>query len=137
MKSLLQIYVAIVLLSALSLADEYAVISNKNMKNLSITQIKAIFLKKSTLTNDVKVVPVNLAARDSLRLKFEKEILHMSFQRLKVYWTKQHYLGKRPPISMKSQESVKTFVKKIEGSIGYINAKSVDESVNVIYKWSD
>jgi hypothetical protein len=38
---------------------------------------------------------------------------------------------------MKSEESIKAFVKKVDGAIGYINANSVDDGVKVLYKWSD
>lgn len=120
-----------------SLANEYAVISNKNMKTVSQSEIKAIFLKKLTLIDDITAVPVNLEAGDALRLKFEEKLLDMSFERLKSYWTKEHYLGHRPPVNMKSEESVKAFVKKVDGAIGYINSNSVDDSVKVLYKWSD
>lgn len=126
-----------ILITVSSLADEYFVISNKNMKDLSSKQIKAIFLKKISFVDDLKVIPVNLEPRNELRLKFEQEILQMSFSRLKIYWTNQHYLGKRSPISMKSEESVKAFVKKVDGSLGYIRAEELDSSLKVVYKWSD
>ncbi len=137
MEKIASVFVVLILFSTISLADTYAVIVNKNMKNINKVQIKAIFLKKLTRINNIKVVPVNLNARDGLRRKFEKELLHMSFARLKAYWIKQHYLGNRPPLSMKSQESVREFVKKVDGAIGYIDTKHVDESVKVIYEWSD
>lgn len=124
-------------LPLLSFANEYVVISNKNMKALSESEIKAIFLKKLTLKDDVTLVPLNLEAGDPLRLAFEGKLLNMDFEKLKSYWTKEHYLGHRPPINMKSEESVKAFVKKVDGAIGYININSVDESVKVLYKWSD
>lgn len=118
-------------------ADEFAVVANKKMAQLSQSQIKAIFLKKLTLIDDINVVPVNLGATDSVRLAFEKDIINMSFTRLKSYWTKQHYLGHRPPITMKSAQSVKAFVQKVEGAIGYINIQDADENMNIIYKWSN
>ena len=131
------IILIILFFSSILLAEEYAVISNQNMKNLSTNQIKAIFLKKLTYVEDLKIIPINLEVRDSIRLNFQKHILHMNFSRLKKYWTKQHYLGHRPPVSMKSQESIKSFVKKVDGSIGYINIKNIDESVKIIYRWKD
>ncbi|MBU1657526.1 hypothetical protein KKG72_00555 [bacterium] len=137
MKKAVQGFILITLLSVVSLADEYAVISNKQMKDLSITQIKAIFLKKITYVEDVKVIPVNLEARDSLRLQFENDILEMDFSRLKAYWTSQHYLGHRPPVSVKSEDSVITFVKKVEGAVGYVHVRSLNDSVKILYKWSD
>ncbi len=137
MKIVFKTIFSIVLLSNITLASEYVVISNKNMKNLTKTQIKAIFLKKLTIIDDKKVVPISLGTRDPLRVKFEKKILKMSFVRLKSYWTKQHYLGHRPPLSMKSQNSIKAFVKKVDGAIGYINASSLDNSVKVLYRWEE
>ena len=126
-----------IVLSTTIFANEYVIISNKNMDKLSKVQIKAIFLKKITFIDDTKVVPISLGTRNPLRLKFESEILSMSFVRLKSYWTKQHYLGKRPPISMKSQESIKAFVKKVDGAIGYIDSNNLDDSVKEIYRWRD
>ncbi|MFA6137761.1 MAG: hypothetical protein WC667_06715 [Sulfurimonas sp.] len=127
----------LILVPLLSLGDEYVVISNKNIKELSESEIKAIFLKKLIFIDNFAAVPVNLEAGDSLRVKFEEKLLDMSFERLKSYWTKEHYLGHRPPVNMKSEESVKAFVKKVDGAIGYINANSIDDSVKVLYKWSD
>jgi ABC-type phosphate transport system substrate-binding protein len=120
-----------------SYADEYVIVANKNMKELSLGEIKAIFLKKISFTNDIKVIPINLSSRDAVRSKFEQQILKMNLIKLKSYWTKQHYLGRRPPITMKSQEAIKTFVKKVDGAIGYMNVNNVDDSVKILYKWSD
>ncbi len=133
----MKIILLLILFHSLSLASEYVVIANKDMKRLSKIEIKAIFLKKITIIDDKKVVPINLGIRDSLRKKFEKKILRKSFRRLKTYWTKQHYLGHRPPISMHSQQSIKSFVKKVEGAIGYIELKNLDDSVKEIYRWRD
>lgn len=127
----------LILLPLLSFANEYVVISNKNMKEFSESEIKAIFMKKLTLKDDITLVPLNLEAGDPLRLSFEEKILNMDFEKLKSYWTKEHYLGHRPPISMKSQESVIAFVKKVDGAIGYIHANSVDDSIKVLHKWRD
>lgn len=137
MKTVIRITLLTIVLSILSLADEYVVISNSKMKDLSTAQIKAIFLKKITIIENINAVPVNLGAMDPIREKFENKIVEMDFERLKSYWTKEHYLGKRPPVTMQSEESVKAFVKKVEGAIGYINAKNLDNSVKVLYRWSE
>lgn len=137
MKKVIVASAMLLCLPILCFAGEYVVIANKNMKALSESEIKAIFLKKMTLVDNITAVPVNLEAGDSLRTKFEEKLLDMSFERLKSYWTKEHYLGHRPPVNMKSEESVKAFVKKVDGAIGYINMNNIDESVKVLYKWSD
>lgn len=137
MKKIIIASAVLLSLPLLSFASEYAVVSNKNMKSLSESEIKAIFLKKLTSIDDVTLVPINLEAGDALRLKFEVKLLEMNFERLKSYWTKEHYLGHRPPVNMKSEESVKAFVKKVDGAVGYIHSNSVDESLKILYKWSD
>ena len=118
-------------------AQEYAVVSVKKLEGVSLGQIRAIFLKKNSYIGDKKVIPLNLASRNKIRMSFEKQVLHMSFTRLKSYWTKQHYLGHRPPITMKSQKSIKAFLRKVEYSIGYMKIESIDKDLNVLYKWSD
>jgi len=137
MRKITLVFLLFIITISSSFADEYAIVSNKNMKELSLSQVKAIFLKRLVFVDDVKVVPINLGARDELRLKFEKRVLRMNFSRLKTYWTSQHYLGHRPPVSMKSQESIKAFVKRVDGSIGYMRILNVDKDLKIIYKWSD
>ncbi|MFK5938461.1 MAG: hypothetical protein QM497_08710 [Sulfurimonas sp.] len=118
-------------------ADEYVIISNSSLQHLTKQQIKAIYLKKTTLIDDITLVPINLGYDNILREKFNKEILHMSTEQLKEYWTQQHLMGTRPPISMKSQESIKAFIKNVDGSIGYINRNNIDKNVSILYSWND
>ena len=118
-------------------ANEYAIVSSSFTQELTQSQARAIFLKKIIFIDDMKMLPVNLGARDKIRNSFESHILEMSFSHLKAYWTKQHYLGHRAPISMKSQKSMKAFVIKVEGAIGYIEMKNIKKPLNILYKWSD
>ena len=128
----------ILLLSALFLnADEYVVVTNKHMKMLQKKEIKAIYLKKLFYTGKTKFLPINLSLRDEVRKSFEKKVLQMNLTRLKAYWTTQHYLGHRPPLTMKSQEAVKKLIKKVDGAIGYININALDDELLIIYQWSD
>ncbi|MDQ1245620.1 MAG: hypothetical protein QG565_1961 [Campylobacterota bacterium] len=137
MKPVIKIALLTIVLATLSFADEYAVIANHKMRDLSTAEIKAVFLKKITVIENMEAVPINLAAKDTIREKFENKIIGMDFERLKTYWSNQHYLGKRPPIRMQSEDSVKAFVKNVEGAIGYINANNLDNDVKVLYRWSE
>ncbi|WOE69628.1 hypothetical protein RZR97_11030 [Hydrogenimonas thermophila] len=130
-------FLLIFLFLSFSWSAEYVVIAQKSMPPLSEKQIRAIYLKKITILNNMLLVPVNLSASSLIRKSFEERILKMEHSRLKAYWTKQHYLGRRPPLKMKSQKSVKAFIKKIEGAIGYIEADMVDDEIKIIYKWRD
>ena len=118
-------------------AKEYAVIANEMVEELSPVQIKAIFLKKLTHVNGLHMVPVNLPSDKPLRKVFEKELLHMSEKRLKAYWIKQHYHGKRPPVVMKSQESALLFVRKIQGGIAYVELSKIDQPVKILYTFKE
>ena len=136
----MQFFLQILILSVFSMhtaASEYVVVANQNMHKVSLGQIRALFLKKSSYVGDTKIVPLNLGSRNKIRESFEKKILHLHLSRLKSYWMKQHYLGHRPPISMKSQESIKAFIQKVDGAIGYIELKNVDKNTKILYRWSD
>ena len=133
----LKIILSVLLVLPVLYAGEYAIVSHKSIKHLSKNQIKAIYLKKLTIVDDIKIIPINLDSRNTLREKFSKEFLHISLSKLKTYWIKQHYLGHRPPLSFKSQESLKKFIKQVDGSIGYIELKNIDKNLNIIYKWRD
>jgi len=130
----------IVLLFLLTLeysAKEYAIVSSVKIQKLSKAQVRAIFLKKLVQLENTKLVPVNLSYNDSLRALFEEEILNIGKNRLQSYWIKQHYLGQRPPVTMKSQKAALQFVKNVDGAVAYVEMKYIDSSCNVIYKWND
>lgn len=118
-------------------SKEYVVVARQKFDNVSVSKIRALFLKKSFYIKDQKIIPLNLTSRNKIRKSFEKRVLHMSFTRLKSYWTKQHYLGHRPPISMKSEEGIKAFMKNVDGAIGYMELNQVDNDLKIIYKWSE
>jgi ABC-type phosphate transport system substrate-binding protein len=134
MKGILLIFV---FLGVLLSAKNYAIISNGSIKQITLTQIQALYLKKMKYIQNYKAVPVNLSSRDAIRRSFEKNILNMSLSRLKIYWSREHYKGHRPPVTFKSQESVKAFVKKVNGSIAYIELKNIDKDLSILYTWSD
>ena len=123
------------------LAKEYVVIANKKLQIHKVTReyLKQIYLKKHTYLGEKGLVPVNLAGRSKVRASFEKHVLKMSRNRLKRFWTVEHYKGKRPPLTMQSPNSALKFVEKVEGALAYIPAKMLSKknAVKVIYTWSD
>lgn len=132
-----QIFLLMTLLYALQ-AQEYYVIAHNDVTELTSDQLKAVFLKKLQAQGGVHLVPINMPAKSELRNTFERDILHMNFQRLKSYWAKQHYQGHRPPLSMKSEAAVIRFVQKVSGSIAYVQTSPEKkfDNIKVIYKWS-
>jgi ABC-type phosphate transport system substrate-binding protein len=135
-----KIYLLGCLLSLSLQANEYIVIANKHLhvENITREYIKQIYLKKHKYIENTHLVPVNLQPQSSVRKSFENHILQMSRDRLKRFWTMQHYKGKRPPVIMYSSSSALQFVEKIEGALSYIPAQKLPENANVkiIYRWS-
>ena len=129
----------LLLLSVMIHASDYVVIVNKSshVQSISELQLKMIFLKKSKIINDTTLIPINLNFSNKARISFEKNILHMSRKKLKSFWIKQHYFGKRPPIIMRSAKSIVKFVKNITQAIAYIPKEDVDDDVRIIYGWRD
>lgn len=136
MLRLLKFFLLILFVTAVS-AKEYAVVASFATPPLSQNKIRALFLKKSEYLGDTKVVVLNLALGNPVRSSFEKKVLHMSRLHLKSYWTRQHYLGHRPPISMKSQKSMQIFLKNVHGAIGYGELGKIEKDLHVLYRWSD
>ena len=136
-KSFILLCITFILSTTKLLATQYAVVASPSLEDIPLAKIKALFLKKTFYVKDTKVVVLNLPPKNPIRSSFEKKVLHMSFNKLKSYWTKQHYLGHRPPIVLKSQESIKAFIKKVHGAIGYIELSQVDDDLKILYKWSD
>jgi len=137
MKNISKIFIWIHCLTLYLYANEYALVSNKDIGTINAHQIKAIYLKKLHYFNGIKMLPINLEADNSIRQSFNKHILRMSYEKLKIYWMKQHYLGHRPPLSLHSQNSVKAFLKKVDGAIGYIETKNIDKDMHILLRWSD
>ncbi|MCW8838335.1 MAG: hypothetical protein OQK11_06505 [Thiovulaceae bacterium] len=118
-------------------AGEYAVVVNKKNKidKISKKQLKNIFLKKRHFIDNQKIVAINVSANMPLRMKFEKSILQMSREKLNSFWTKQHFHGISPPLTQSSTNSVKLFVKNVDGAMGYLPKNLIDDSIKVIYEF--
>jgi len=127
----------ILLIPLLCYGEEFVVVMQKSsaLSNLSQAKVKMIFLKKQKMSQNLLLVPINLPPSSSIRKSFEKQVLRMSRNRLKSFWTKEHYLGHRPPLTMKSSRSTLSFVEKIDGAIGYIPSNQVNNKLKILYKW--
>jgi len=118
-------------------ASKYAVItSQKNsLSILSPKQIKDIFLMKRHFVDGKKIIPINASSTQSLRRAFEKNILKTNREQLNQYWIKKHFQGISPPIIQSSNNSIKMFIKNVDGAIGYIPISKLDSGVKVLYEF--
>lgn len=113
------------------------IIANKSLhiKEISANELKMVFLKEKKILNNIDLVPVNLETLHPTRKIFEKTLLGFSRNTLREYWTKKHYMGIRPPVNLKSSQSVLSFVKEIEGAIGYIPIDDLSSEVDIVYEF--
>jgi len=118
-------------------ASEYALVVNQHtaIEKLSLKQIKDIFMMKKHFVNDIKVIPVNITASLKLRTIFEKEVLRVNRNKLNSYWVKKHFQGIRPPVVQSSLNSMKLFIKNVDGSMGYLPLSAIDSDLKVIYEF--
>ena len=115
----------------------YSVIVSKKLSYLTVSshEIRDVFLQKRHTIGDQKLIPINLVGQDDARSTFESVILGMDRNRLNSYWIKQHFAGVNPPVTQPSYESIKSFVQNVDGAIGYIPSKMMDNSVKAVYEF--
>jgi ABC-type phosphate transport system substrate-binding protein len=118
-------------------AGQYAVVVNQKNKldKISHKHIKDIFLKKRHFIDDQKMIALNVSASMPIRMAFEKKVLKMDRERLNIFWTKQHFQGISPPLTQSSIKSAKAFIKNVDGAIGYLPKKEIDETLKVLYEF--
>ncbi|MGD9718225.1 MAG: hypothetical protein AB7U24_03205 [Sulfurimonadaceae bacterium] len=133
MKSL----VFLALLSSMLLAKGLCVVTaqSSSINEVSVHQLRDVFLQKRKFIDGKKVVAVNFMASNSYRIEFEKTVLKMQRDKLNSYWVRQHFQGISPPITQASPEAMKRFIQNVEGSIGYLPREMLDESLKVLYEF--
>ncbi len=116
--------------------EQYAIIANARFPLNALTheQVKRIYLKKLRYISAQELYALNYPARHPLRQQFEHDILGMTPSQLKRYWTKAHYRGVRPPLIQHSFEAVITFVRNVDGALGYLPLDAIPKDVKILYK---
>jgi len=127
----------LLMLTPLLYAADYAVVvaRSSQITRLEIDNIKDIFLRKRNFESDIKLVPVNLLGDDAMRRNFEQEILQMDRETISRYWVSNHFQGISPPATQASLLSIKLFVERVEGAIGYLPLEMIDSELKVLYEF--
>ena len=118
-------------------ASQYAIVVNQKstLEELTLKQIKDLFLMKRHFVNTHKLIPVNATSSLALRKAFNAKFLKMQEERLNEYWIKKHFQGITPPPTQSSERSIKLFVKNVEGAIGYLPLTQIDNDLKVLYEF--
>jgi ABC-type phosphate transport system substrate-binding protein len=110
--------------------------ANSPVKQLSLAQLKRIFLGKERLTEQgQRWIPVNLGATHPLRQVIRRQVLQKSTFNLEQYWNQQYFHGISPPYVLASEEAVLRFVASTPNAIAYIAACHRDKRVKVVYRF--
>jgi ABC-type phosphate transport system substrate-binding protein len=116
-------------------AQEVAVVSAKSsVTTLSKNQLADIFLGKTTRFPDgSQVVPIDQSEGTLARDEFYAWIAGKSAAQMKAYWSRIIFTGRgQPPKAAQSSGETKKLVAANPNSIGYIEAKLVDDTVRVV-----
>ena len=116
---------------------ELVVVGDKNFSenNLTIQQIRAIFLDKKHFINEEKILVMNHKVSHPLRQCFEENILKKTKRSLERYWRKAYYQGKRPPKIVSSTNMLFLYLDSVHPAIGYsdLNA-TLDKELTILYQ---
>ena len=135
----MRIIVLLILLMLMPLVygADYAVVVAKNssITTLEADNIKDIFLRKRNFEAGVRLVPVNLLGDEEARRDFEQNILRMDRAEISQYWVSNHFQGISPPATQASLLSVKLFIERVGGAIGYLPIEMIDSQLKVLYEF--
>ena len=107
--------------------------------NLDIQNVKKLFLgERKAFPSGIHANPVNHVAGSPDRKEFFSSVLNMPESRHSRHWKRKISVGAgNSPVEVSSHTEVLNRVATTPGSIGYIDADKVDDSVKVLLTVSD
>lgn len=137
LKTLVLLIVSLFFVQAGMASAEIVIIGNKAgaLNALSKKEAQDVFLGKTRSIRGESIKPVDLASNSAERKEFLDKVLEQSASKVNRYWSRKIFSGKgNPPEVLDSGETVKRWVARNPGGIGYISASAVDKSVKVLLK---
>lgn len=113
-------------------AAEVILITNKSnpVSSLTLNRAKNIFLGKSTKWSDGSKVTPFIQKDLDITDSFAKAFVSKSAQQFDLYWRKALFTGKgTPPVEVVDNVQMKKIVAAKDGSLGYILASEMDDTV--------
>jgi len=97
--------------------------------------VQRIYLKQRRFWEDGHaILPVNREYGSDARKTFERVVFADWRIPLSRYWNEQYFLGVLPPATLASDSAVRQYVAARPDAIGYIDARSLDDSVRVVLR---
>ena len=131
------VFIYSLLVTGYSYAEISVIVHPSNMVSLSEKNIQRIFLgRMKKFPGGGEVIPIHLPVENVVADSFNSTVLKKSGPQLLGYWGQYIFTGKgMPPEQVDSVLAVKNLVKLNPSAIGYIDSKTVDDTVKVIYKF--
>lgn len=120
------------LLLSVAVSAELAIVVNRDgeLKKLSKSHIKRIYLGRLPKLGTIKIVPINLPLQSEEGKAFLKEYVGMSPTAYKEYWVTKQIKGEgTAPMVQRTSDNVKAMISQIPGAVGYVPVGDVDDSV--------
>lgn len=127
--------VAACLFASTAYAEVVVIVNPKTPENsLSSQDTAMIFLgRKSVLGKGTRITPVDQNEGSTLRDAFYQKVADKNPGQMKAYWSTMIFTGRgTPPAAAVDSMEVRNIVASMPGTMGYIDATEVDDSVKVI-----
>lgn len=121
--------------SAAVKADVVVVVATSSpVKTLARNQVADIFLgKASRFPGGGQAIPIDQTEDSPTRDEFYTTITSKSAAQLKAHWSKIIFTGRgQPPLAVSSATEVKKRIAENPDTIGYIDARELDDSVRAL-----
>lgn len=120
--------------ASLACADIAVIVSKQTpLTRLEITQVKMVFMGKiGTFPDGSKAIPVDMP-KSPVRTVFYQRVAGKTQLQMATYWSRMMFTGAgMPPQQAESAAEVLARVAADARLVGYVDARNVDDSVNVV-----
>lgn len=109
--------------------------ADSSVASVSEGDVVKLFLGKKKDLDGVKMILTDQNIGSPARVEFYKKVVKKSKSQLKSYWSRLVFTGKgQAPQVVGDDSVVKRLVSSNPNLVGYIDERSVDSSVKVIYR---
>jgi len=136
MKNIIKYLPLTITLFAFNAWAELAIIISPaaELDNISVEQLQRLYLNRADrFPGNTRLQPLDQRKGSAQREAFISKVLGKSEIELAQYWSQRMFSGKgRPPATVENDQAVIERVLREPGTLGYIDAGSVNDNVKVL-----
>jgi hypothetical protein len=107
--------------------------AQSDMRDISSAFLRRIFLGEPSEFQGQRLVPLNYAPSDPLRVAFDRAALNLGPEQAGRYWVDRRIRGQGlPPRAISGQKLLRNVVARLAGAVGYVTPDQLDESVRAL-----